>query len=73
MKNEIKNQKTTLLTARVNVGLSQEQASKKLGVSKRTLCNWENGITVPSINKIDAICELYGVHYDNLNFLSMAQ
>lgn len=55
--------------ARVNVGLSQKAAAKCLGVSSKTICNWENGITFPSADKIPVICELYGVPYDILNFL----
>lgn len=66
MKKELK---ITLASARVNAGLTQWQASIKLGISKRTLSNWERGITMPPANKIDAICELYGVSYDNLIFL----
>ena len=59
----------TLKSARVNKGLSQKEASKALKVSNKTLCRWENGVSVPKADKIDAICELYGVPYDNLNFL----
>ena len=61
--------KITLASARVNAGLTQWQASIKLGVSKRTLSNWERGVTVPSVDKIDSICDLYGVSYNNLIFL----
>ncbi len=59
----------TLEAARVNKGLSQKEAAKELKVSNRTLGRWENGLSVPKADKIDAICELYGVPYDNLNFL----
>lgn len=61
--------KISIRAARVNVGLSQKEAATHLGVSTKTLCNWENGITFPSADKIPAICELYGVSYDQLNFL----
>ncbi len=61
--------KISIRAARVNVGLSQKEAADQLGVSTKTLCNWENGITFPSADKIPAICELYGVSYDQLNFL----
>ena len=61
--------KMTLKAARVNVDLSQKDAASKLGVSNKTLGNWENGITFPPANKIPAICDLYGVSYNNLNFL----
>ena len=61
--------KITIRSARVNVGLSQKEAADRLGISNKTLGNWENGITFPPADKITEICELYGVSYDNLNFL----
>lgn len=62
--------KITLKAARVNIGITQKEAAKMLNVSNKTLCNWENGISVPKANNIDAICSLYGVAYDNLIFLN---
>lgn len=61
--------KMSIRAARVNKGYSQKEAADRLGVSNKTLGNWENGITFPPADKILAICELYGVSYDNLNFL----
>lgn len=61
--------KMTLEAARRNVGLSQKEAAIKLGVSNKTLGSWENGKSYPTADKINAMCELYGVGYDNLNFL----
>lgn len=61
--------KITIKAARVNVGLSQKEAAERLGVSNKTLGNWENGITYPPVDKIPDICNLYGVPYDMLNFL----
>lgn len=61
--------KISLRAARVNAGYSQKDAADRLGVSNKTLGNWEKGITFPPADKIPAICELYGVSYDNLNFL----
>lgn len=66
----VKDLKITLKSARVNKGLTQEQACVSLGISKKTLSNWENGITSPPLDKLDAICKLYEVDYDNLNFLA---
>ena len=59
----------SIRAARVNKGYSQKEAADRLGVSNKTLGNWENGITFPPADRIQAICELYGVSYDNLNFL----
>ena len=61
--------KVTLRAARVNVDILQKEAADYLGVSNKTLGNWENGITFPPADKIPAICDLYGVPYDHLNFL----
>ena len=61
--------KITLEAARVNAQLTQKEAAKRLGVSNKTLCNWENGTAFPRADKIQLICEVYNVPYDFLNFL----
>lgn len=61
--------KITLAAARVNAGYSQKAAAKALGVSNKTLCNWEKGIALPRADKLDAICLLYNIPYDNIFFL----
>ena len=61
--------KITLKAARVNVGYTQKEAAAKLKVSNKTLANWENGKAIPKADKIDMICNLYRINYDNLNFL----
>ena len=61
--------KISIRAARVNVGLLQKEAAIRIGVSNKTLGNWEKGITFPPADKIPVICELYGVSYDQLNFL----
>ncbi len=59
----------TLEAARVNVKLTQEEAAKKLGISKKTLLNWEKGRTYPATKYLQPICDLYSVPLDALNFL----
>ena len=61
--------KISIRAARVNAGLSQKAAAYHLGVSNKTLGSWENGVTFPPADKITEICVLYGLSYDNLNFL----
>ncbi len=61
--------KISLRAARVNTDFSQKEAADRLGVSSKTLGNWEKGVTFPPADKISAICDLYGVSYDHLNFL----
>ncbi len=61
--------KIRLSAARINAGLSQRKAAKALGISNSTLCNWENGISFPDAEQIEKICSLYGMSYDQINFL----
>ncbi len=60
--------KITLTAARVNAGYSQKEAAELLGISNKTLCNWENGKTFPDQPMIEKLCNLYGVTYDMINF-----
>lgn len=61
--------KIKLKAARVNAGLSQKEAAKLLKVSNKTLGNWEKGLSFPTVDKSAQICELYGVPFNNLDFL----
>lgn len=61
--------KVTLEAARVNRHFTQKEAAMKLGVSNKTLFNWEKGISFPPADKVSLICALYQVEYDDLNFL----
>ena len=61
--------KITMEAARVNAGYTQKEVAKLLRISNKTLQNWEKGICYPNADKIAAICKLYGVSYDNINFL----
>ena len=56
----------TLKAARVNKGLTQVQVANSLNVTKKTVCSWENGKTMPKLDKIEPLCELYGVTYDDI-------
>ena len=61
--------KLTLKAARVNAGLTQKEAAEKLGISNATLCKWEQGSSMPNIQQVQQICDLYDVSYDNIIFL----
>ena len=58
----------SLAAARINKGMTQEQVATALNVSKKTVWSWENGITRPKIDKVEAICDLYGVTYDDISW-----
>jgi transcriptional regulator with XRE-family HTH domain len=61
--------KISLAAARVNKSMTQEEAAKALHVSKKTIQNWEKGVSFPTVKMIEAICDLYDVSLDNLLFL----
>ena len=58
----------TLKAARVNSGLSQEEAATKIGVSVYTLANYENGKTFPDVPIIKRIEDVYSVEYKDIFF-----
>lgn len=62
--------KMNLKAARVNVDMTQKEVAKQLNVSNRTLQSWESGKTFPNAEKIDALCALYGVTYEDIIFLN---
>lgn len=59
----------TLSAARVNAGLTMDQASKLLKVSKNTLIKWEKGISCPTWDKVQLIGEVYRFPIDHIIFL----
>ena len=60
--------KISLEAARVNAGLTQKEVAVELHVSNKTVCSWEKGKSFPDAGQIDALCKLYGMSYDNINF-----
>lgn len=59
----------TLKAARVNAGLTQKEAAKKLKISKGTLANYEMYKTKPDIELAKRIAVLYGTTVDGIIFL----
>ncbi len=59
----------TLKAARMNKGYDQNQAAKLIGISTDTLSNYERGKTFPDIPVLKRIEEVYGIKYDEINFL----
>ena len=58
----------TLKAARVNAGMIQADAARKLGISKGTLSNYEKYTTIPDVEMAKRIAELYGTSVDNIIF-----
>ena len=59
----------TLSAARVNAGLTMDQACKLLKVSKNTLIKWEKGISCPTWDKVQLIGEVYNFPIVHIIFL----
>lgn len=55
-----------LQTLRRLSGLSQEAIAEQIGVSRQALAKWENGETVPDVEKCQKLAQLYNVTLDDL-------
>lgn len=60
--------KYTLKMLRIGKNLLQTDVANKLNVNRKTVSAWEQGKSLPTVDKIDAICELYGVSYDDIQW-----
>lgn len=49
---------------RKKMGLSQEELANKIGVSRQAVSKWESGQSMPDLDKIIALSELFGVSTD---------
>lgn len=51
--------KITLKALRVNANMKQEDVAKSIGVTTKTIQNWEGNVTYPTVPQLIALCELY--------------
>ena len=58
----------TMKAARVNQNLNQAEAAKLLGISRKTLQNYEAGASFPDVPILKRIESLYKVSYSDINF-----
>lgn len=56
----------SLKAARINANLTQAEMARRLGVGKKTVGSWESGKTKPKLDKVEPICSLLGVGYDDI-------
>ena len=47
-------------------GYSQEKVAEKIGVSRQAYAKWEQGVTIPDVERCQKLAELYGVTIDSL-------
>lgn len=55
-----------LIFLRKQQGLSQEQLGFKVGVSSQTVSKWELGETIPELEKLIQLSDIFGVSLDDL-------
>ena len=58
--------KMSLKAARVNAGLSQDAAAKRLGKGKQTLSNWETGRTKIDAESFLELCRIYNCKAEDI-------
>ena len=55
-----------LIKLRKQHGFSQEELGYKLNVTRQTVSKWELGQTVPEMNKLISLSQIYGISLDEL-------
>lgn len=58
--------KITLKAMRVNKGLSQTDVANALGITAKTLQNWEANTTYPDVLQYAKLCALYECGLDDI-------
>ena len=58
--------KDNLIMLRKMNGYSQEQIAEKINISRQAYAKWENGVTVPDVEKCKFLADLYGTTIDSL-------
>lgn len=56
--------KENLVMLRNMYGFSQEEIAGKIGISRQAYAKWENGATIPDIEKCALLAEVYGTTID---------
>ena len=51
---------------RLEIGLSQEELAKKLGVNQTAISQWERGVALPSCEKLPEISKVLCCKIDDL-------
>ena len=47
-------------------GMTQEEVAEVVGISRQSYSKWEQGETIPDIEKCDRLAKFYGVSIDAL-------
>ena len=55
-----------ILNLRKANNLTQEQLAEEAGVTRQAVSKWESGQSVPELDKIIALCEIFHITTDSL-------
>lgn len=55
-----------LILLRSIKGMTQEQIAEVIGISRQSYAKWEQGETIPDIEKCDRLAAFYGITMDAL-------
>lgn len=55
-----------IISYRKDLGMSQDELGQKLFVSRQTISLWEKNQTVPSIDNLIRLSEIFGVSVDEI-------
>ena len=55
-----------ILSLRTGLGLSQEELAEKLEVSRQSVSKWETGQSVPDLDKLIRLADLFSISVDEL-------
>ncbi len=55
-----------IIELRKKAGLSQEELAEKVGVSRQSVSKWEGALSIPDLDKILQLSEIFGVSTDYL-------
>ena len=58
--------KDNLIALRKLNGYSQGQIAEKIGITRQAYAKWENGSTVPDVDRASQLAKLYGISIDSL-------
>ena len=58
--------KENLVMLRNIHGYTQEEIAERIGISRQAYAKWENGATVPDIEKCSLLAKIYGTTIDSL-------
>lgn len=56
----------TIKELRTEQGLTQLEVAYKIGVTPLSVSNWERGVSAPTVAKLRALAELFGVSSDDI-------